>query len=650
MVFDLLAFIAVGMFFFVAFPGSDAGVGYQVIAYQMLLCAVPMFASRFVFGVYTIIWRYGGAGSNVRLFLADLLGGSVYLLLEVLLPFRHLVFARCVSVVAATMLLCLAMRILYQWLCTKAGSRTRAGATLRRLLHFVGSDFNVDEDFAGEDASLLAANKVRVGIVGAGRSGMALADELNTNLRTHYRPVCFIDNSKTKAGRKLLGLPVLLSEGITRETLEAYGVQEIIVALPQKDSAEKKVIFDLYKSFGFPVKLYDFPLLDTAGKGKRMVREFDIEELLFRKPIVMDTANASAFYKNKVILITGGGGSIGSELCRQVAKMSPKQIVILDIAENGAYDIQQELKILYGNRVDLHVEICSVTDYEAVKKVFERYRPQVILHAAAHKHVPLMEHNVVEAIKNNVFGTLNVVKIAESLETERFILISTDKAVNPTNVMGATKRMCEMIVQAHGTSGKTVFSAVRFGNVLGSAGSVVPLFKRQIASGGPVTVTDERITRFFMTIPEASQLVLQSGVMAASNELFVLDMGEPVKILDLAKSMIQLMGYTPYVDIDIVETGLREGEKLYEELLIRTEELDTTSNNLIFIERDTPLPIAELDKKLKTLSSAVKEGDDAAARAILKAAVPTFKDPDEVNGHAQQHYPKPSRKAKPEEQ
>ena len=353
-----------------------------------------------------------------------------------------------------------------------------------------------------------------------------------------------------------------------------------------------------------------------------------MEELLFRRPIVVSDERTNNYYKNKVILITGGGGSIGSELCRQLAKMGPKQIIILDIYENGAYDVQQELKIAYKGELDLQIEICSITNRKALAKVFSTYHPQIVINAAAHKHVPLMEHNCVEAIYNNVFGTKNLVELCEDFYTERFMMVSTDKAVNPTNVMGATKRMCEMIVQSASTQGQVKYSATRFGNVLGSAGSVIPLFKKQIANGGPITLTDKRIIRYFMTIPEASQLVLQSGALANNGELFVLDMGQPVRILDLAENMIRLSGMT---NIEIVETGLRPGEKLYEELLVKTEELKKTDNNLIFVEKDTPLSQHEIDEKLEVLKKACESEDDDYAREALRSVVPTFKRPEDVN-------------------
>ena len=338
------------------------------------------------------------------------------------------------------------------------------------------------------------------------------------------------------------------------------------------------------------------------------------------------------------MIVTGGGGSIGSELCRQIAKCAPKTLIIFDIYENNAYDIQQELVREYADALDLRVEIGSVRDRSRLDAVFSNYRPEIVFHAAAHKHVPLMEHSNCEAIKNNVMGTYNTADMAEKYGVEKFILISTDKAVNPTNVMGASKRLCEMVVQCR-TDSKTNFAAVRFGNVLGSNGSVIPLFKRQIESGGPITITDKRIIRYFMTIPEASGLVMAAGAMAKRNQLFVLDMGKPVKIIDLAENMVKLSGLVPYRDIEIIETGLRPGEKLYEELLIRTEKLETTENKLIFVEQDTPLQREDVEEKIKLLNKAVKDAEsELGAESItlaMKSVVPTFRSPEEINSSAQ---------------
>ena len=355
--------------------------------------------------------------------------------------------------------------------------------------------------------------------------------------------------------------------------------------------------------------------------------DFSIEDLLFRSERQVADETANAFYKDKVVLVTGGGGSIGSELSRQIAKCGPKRLVILDVYENNAYDIQQELVQRYGDSLDLAVEIGSVRDVRRLEAVFSYHRPEIVFHAAAHKHVPLMEASPAEAIKNNCIGTYNTADAAEKYGAERFILISTDKAVNPTSVMGASKRMCEMIVESRADS-KTVFSAVRFGNVLGSNGSVIPLFKKQIAQGGPVTVTDKRMLRYLMTIPEAVGLVMEAGAKARCGELFVLDMGKPVRIYDLAINMIKLAGLTPYVDIDVKETGARPGEKLYEEL-INTDSLVKTESDMIFIEEDTPHTRAEIDGKMKILTNALTEYDSyTSAEAIkeaLRMAVPTYK-------------------------
>jgi len=525
-------------------------------------------------------------------------------------------------VFSVNLLLSLTMRMMYRYLYkyTNMEQQNR----LANLLMKVFSGTTVTSD---EENSENQVNKIKIAIVGAGSLGVTLAEELTINPSASYIPTCFIDSDMNKAGKEIHGLAVIPENDDTLDALNARGVQEIVFAIANLPEENKKRLYEKYKSAGYKIKVYDYPVMHSAGK-KRYLREFDIEELLFRKPIVITDERTFAYYKDKVILITGGGGSIGSELCRQLAKMSPKQIIILDVYENGAYDIQQELKIMYGNTLDLHVEICSITNKVGMARVFEEYHPQIVINAAAHKHVPLMEKNCIEAIENNVFGTKNIVELCEEYGAQRFMMVSTDKAVNPTNVMGATKRMCEMIVQSASTYGKVKYSATRFGNVLGSAGSVIPLFKKQIANGGPITLTDKRIIRYFMTIPEASQLVLQSGAMANNGELFVLDMGQPVKILELAENMIRMSGVE---GIEIIETGLRPGEKLYEELLVKTEELDKTENSLIFIERDKPLPKEDISTRLELLQAACRTGDDDLARSALKKAVPTYKAPDEVN-------------------
>lgn len=361
------------------------------------------------------------------------------------------------------------------------------------------------------------------------------------------------------------------------------------------------------------------------------VGEFKLEELLGRVPITFENSEVEQFLYNKVILVTGGGGSIGSELCRQIARVRAKKLIILDNYENNAYDIQQELLARYGEKLNLAVEIASIRNRNRIFKIFERHRPQIIFHAAAHKHVPLMEACPEEAVLNNIFGTYNLVQAAERYKAEKFVLISTDKAVNPTSVMGATKRFCEMILQSMKGKSSTEYVAVRFGNVLGSNGSVIPLFQKQIALGGPVTITDKRIVRYFMTITEAAQLVLQAGAMASSAEVYVLDMGKPIKIIDLAENLIRLSGHVPYKDIPIIETGLRPGEKLYEELLMSSEELIATTNHKIYIEHQKNISRKEIKKHLKLLRKALKSSSILEIKKALKRAVPTYCDPEEIN-------------------
>ena len=534
------------------------------------------------------------------------------MILEPVLPVEKITFARMLCLISINLLGALALRMMYRYAYKCSNQETKQGRFLASLLYTFG---RVKK---GNDKEV---QKIKIAIIGAGRVGVSFAEDLLNSDEAAYIPRCFIDINENKVGREIQGLPVWSEDEATFRKLNEYEVQEIVFAIPSMDAEKKKTLYEYYKNAGYKLKVYDYPTVYAAG-GKRHLREFDIEELLFRKPLVVSDEHTNEYYKGKVVLITGGGGSIGSELCRQLAKMQPKQIVILDIYENGAYDVQQELKIAYGNTLNLQIEICSITHKKALERVFAKYHPQIVINAAAHKHVPLMEHNCIEAIYNNVFGTQNLVELCEKYEAERFMMVSTDKAVNPTNVMGATKRMCEMIVQSASTHGKVKYSATRFGNVLGSAGSVIPLFKRQIANGGPVTVTDKRIIRYFMTIPEASQLVLQSGAMANNGELFVLDMGQPVKIMDLAENMIRLSGVQ---GIEIVETGLRPGEKLYEELLVKTEELDKTSNSMIFIERDSALSAEEINTRLNMLREVCETGDDSQAREVLRKAVPTFK-------------------------
>lgn len=615
--YDLVVYAIIAVILLVIHGGTDKLTTIGVLQ-QVALSVFCIFVIRILGKVYGQVWRYGGVKCYIRLICTDSIAFLLYLCLELLLPVQKITIERMLSLACMNLLGAMTLRLMYHYTYKYANLNTFGGKCLSMLLRL----------FSGmETENAKEIHKIKVAIIGAGRVGVSLAEELINNSKASYTPKVFIDINKEKVGRDIRGIPVWSEDEASLQRLRESEVQEIIFAIPSMDAYKKKTLYEYYKNAGYKLKVYDYPTMYVAG-GKRHLREFDIEELLFRKPLVVSDERTNKYYKDKVVLITGGGGSIGSELCRQLAKMEPKKIIILDIYENGAYNVQQELKIAYGNSLDLQIEICSITNTKALRTVFERHHPQIIINAAAHKHVPLMEHNCVEAIYNNVFGTQNLVELCEEYEAERFMMVSTDKAVNPTNVMGATKRMCEMIVQSASTHGKVKYSATRFGNVLGNAGSVIPLFKRQIANGGPVTLTDKRIIRYFMTIPEASQLVLQSGAIANNGELFVLDMGQPVKILDLAENMIRLSGVQ---GVKIIETGLRPGEKLYEELLVNTEELDKTDNSLIFIERDKALSKEEIYKKIQTLRDACNTGNDLTAKEALRSVVPTFRSPEEVN-------------------
>ena len=593
---------------------------------RLLIYIAFIFASRLLFKVYRQIWRYGSIQSYLRLILADSMAYLCFFAADRLCTPDNIPFLRLFSGFCMCLLGTLVIRMLYLYAYRCCRLDTPKGQFFTHILQLV-SLHRIDLTNSPQQ------HKIAVAIVGAGSVGVALCRELLDNDSAYCIPLCFVDTDPDKIGRQINGRPVI-SENRVEILQQVFHIQEVIIALPQLDAERKNELYSYYKRHGFLVKTYDYPTMQQGPGGHRQLRDFNIEDLLFRSTLTVQDDHTCAYYRNKVVMITGGGGSIGSELCRQIAKMGPRQILIVDICENGAYDVQQDLKIAYNGSLDLQVEILSVTDRAALEKVFARYRPQVVLHAAAHKHVPLMENNCCEAIYNNVFGTLNTVQLADQYGVEHFMMVSTDKAVNPTNVMGATKRMCEMIVQSYSTTSSTSFSATRFGNVLGSAGSVIPLFRRQIAAGGPVTITDKRIIRYFMTIPEAAQLVLRAGAMAKSGELFVLDMGKPVKILDLAENMIRLSGFTPYRDIDIKEVGLRPGEKLYEELLVKSESLDKTASDLIFVERDIPPERSVLENALKSLQDALARQDDALAREALRRAVPTYHTPEEVNARA----------------
>ena len=475
-------------------------------------------------------------------------------------------------------------------------------------------------------------NDARIMLIGAGEAGRMLLNEVRSSRKLSGKVCCIIDDNPAKWGKQMNGVVIVGGrDKIVKEAMNRK-INQIVFAIPTATAQQKKEILKLCQQTGCKVRsLPGLYQLANGEVGLSAVKDVQVEDLLGRDAVKLDTGAVGDFLRNKVVMVTGGGGSIGSELCRQIAKFHPRQLIILDIYENNAYDIQQELRRRFPG-LDLRAEIATIRDKEKTYALVKRYRPDVIFHAAAHKHVPLMENCPEEAIKNNVFGTYHVVRAAEKFGVKKFVMISTDKAVNPTNIMGATKRFCEMILQSRSQS-TTEFCAVRFGNVLGSNGSVVPLFKRQIEAGGPITLTDKRIIRYFMTIPEAAQLVLEAGAMAKRGQIFVLDMGEPVKILDLAENLIRLSGLTPYKDIEIQEVGLRPGEKLYEELLMNNDTLSRTANEKIFVERLETIPTEHILSGLKQLDKAVTGGGDKEVLiALMKQLVPTFYDPEEING------------------
>ena len=458
----------------------------------------------------------------------------------------------------------------------------------------------------------------RIMIVGAGTSGSVILKEMTTSSLVNGCVVCFVDDDKNKAGKFLNGVPVAGNRNDIPRLAEEYKIDEIYIAIPSASAKERKALIEIGRETGCQVKILPgiYQLINGEVSIAKL-RNVEIEDLLGRDPIRVNLDEIMGYVSGKVVLVTGGGGSIGSELCRQVASHNPKQLIIFDIYENNAYDIQLELKEKYPD-LDLVVLIGSVRNTHRIETVFEKYRPDIVYHAAAHKHGPLMEDSPNEAIKNNVFGTYKTAKAADKYGTKRFVLISTDKAVNPTNIMGASKRMCEMVVQMMNARSKTDFVAVRFGNVLGSNGSVIPLFKKQIEQGGPVTVTHPDIIRYFMTIPEAVSLVLQAGAYAKGGEIFVLDMGEPMKILDLAKNLIRLSGYEPDVDIPIIFTGLRPGEKLYEELLMDEEGLQDTPNKLIHIGKPIEFDMERFEEQLEELYPIANQDGDRIREAVMK--------------------------------
>ena len=579
----------------VIFDASFAG-HFILDHFRLIVLTTGVFCGLlYAAGCYSVMWVYSGTKDYLMLLRVCLIASVSAVLLNYVADYQ-----KClkIGIVAA---------------CLISGFVSGARMAFRALHHMI-TERSLSYD----------SKEKRLLIVGAGAAATILLRDIGNNDHLNYRVIGFIDDDPNKKNARINGIKVLGDRRDIPRICDVYKIDDILIALPSASRQDRKGIIEICNETECTVKT--LPSIDQIidrSSLPNQIRKVQIEDLLERDPIQLDNQKISGYIEGGVILVTGGGGSIGSELCRQLMRFHPAKLVIFDIYENNAYELQMELNCMYPDNKP-EVVIGSVRDMPRLEDVFEKYRPDIVFHAAAHKHVPLMEDSPGEAVKNNVFGTLNVVKCADRYGVKRFVMISTDKAVNPTNIMGATKRICEMIVQCMQQKSKTEFAVVRFGNVLGSNGSVIPLFKMQIEQGGPVTVTDKRITRFFMTIPEAAQLVLQAASYAKGGEIFVLDMGEPVKIYDLARNLIKLSGYRPDVDIKIDICGLRPGEKLYEELLMDEEGLTNTSHHKIFIGKPIDIQQDQLKRQLDELYQAVSNDDPEQIKDVVAKVVPTY--------------------------
>ncbi len=559
------------------------------------LAIILLVATNFLLRIYFIIWQYAGLASIFRLFISFMVYGVYCVIASVIME-------------SATI----------EWAIINAGTLLIGMCAIRYLIKMFYSFQTYNK------IKKTSNNQKRVMIVGAGSAGSMLIHEMNVSAKTQRYPACVIDDDKNKIGRYVNGVKVVGNSTQIEYYAEKLNVEEIIIAMPSVEKGVIKRIVEECNKTKKTVKILPGIYQFTTGQVQVSdTKPVSISDLLGREQVKVNLDEIMGYIEGKTILVTGGGGSIGSELCRQIAEHNPKQLIILDIYENNAYDIQQELVRKLPN-LNLTTLIASVRDKKKIENVFEKYRPNIVFHAAAHKHVPLMETSPNEAVKNNVGGTLNVAQTAGEYGAEKFILISTDKAVNPTNVMGATKRICEMIIQTMDKKYRTEYVAVRFGNVLGSNGSVIPLFKKQIEEGGPITVTHKGIVRYFMTIPEAVSLVLQAGAYAKGGEIFVLDMGEPVRIYDLAINMIKLSGLEPFVDIDVKIMGLRPGEKLYEERLMDEEGLNKTQNKKISIGKPLEIDSDILYKKIEQILIEANL-ETEKMKELVHDLVPTYK-------------------------
>ena len=621
---DAFIVVVAGLLANFPIPAYATRIGRPDLFAFLSTCVVCCFASLLFFGAYNRLWRYFDRKDYLGCVKGVVVG---YVLADVLYYiFTHTVYCRFSALTCAL---------------------TVGGICAFRYL--IKDAFVVLVDTGRKDAAFK-----RTMIIGAGRASKLLLTEIaNRGLgsdkegedsppRTKILPVCVIDDDHSKIGRMFCGVLVAGGTSEIEKIAKAEAVEQIIFAIPSCPPKDRSVILNIFNKTGLPVKVLPFigsALGDSlyAEQGvsfASIIRDIKVEDLLGREPVTFDNKDIRGFIEGKVCLVTGGGGSIGSELVRQIAKYDPKQLIIVDIYENNAYEIQQEMVMEYGNSLNLVTLIASVRDYQRMNAIFKKYKPDVVFHAAAHKHVPLMEGSPMEAIKNNVAGTFNVAFLSLFNKVKKFVMISTDKAVNPTNVMGASKRCCEMIVQylAQQKASTTEFVCTRFGNVLGSNGSVIPLFKKQIEQGKPVTVTHPDIIRYFMTIPEAVSLVMEAASIAKGGEIFVLDMGQPVKIVTLAENLIRMYGKVPYTDVEIKFTGLRPGEKIREELLMNEEGLEKTRNKLIFIGKQLEIDSDRFIKQLWKLKTSAQKNDEALAVQALHEIVPTFTTPEQYNG------------------
>ncbi len=594
--------------------------GYGITQHSMVISiTVSVFccvAAQFMFGAYSKLWRYFNAKdylSCVYGIATGILAASIFVyVIRGNLPVLYAVLHGVTAIIGV----CL-FRVAFKQTFVELISCGRNEAKKNKLTMIVGG---------GRAAKMLLGEIFQ-------------AQECPNQTEVPYLPVCVIDDDTSKIGTKLRGVPIVGMTNEIKKYVEQMHIEQIIFAIPSCLEDERKRILDICAKTDVPVKVIPFisDLIFENTDNKQtllnQIHDIKVEDLLGREPIKFDNADIRSFIRGKVCMVTGGGGSIGSELVRQIAKYTPKQIIIVDIYENNAYDIQQELRMEYGSDLDLVTLIASVRDYFRMNQIFDKYHPDIVFHAAAHKHVPLMEDSPMEAIKNNVIGTFNTATLAQYYNAEKFVMISTDKAVNPTNVMGASKRCCEMIIQylSQTHDGRTEFVTTRFGNVLGSNGSVIPLFKRQIEQGKAVTVTHPDIIRYFMTIPEAVSLVMEAAAIADGGEIFVLDMGKPVRIVALAENLIRMYGKRPYKDVDIVFTGLRPGEKIKEELLMNEEGLRKTTNKLIFIGKQIEIDAKQFLKKLDELRNAAEQNNEEIAVQALHDMVPTYVTPEEFN-------------------